>query len=255
MALHVFPKDMETIRTWLLHINQDFGDLDEFCHKIFNSSKGTYRICSQHFTLDAYEIRGMVTFLKKDAVPTIFPQEQVHIPTRKRRKKDIPSSHAEAHMFTSRNLPFTSTAFSVPSGLDMPWNHDAHHCFGLKTNQSAAHSASSRILPGQQLEEDTPYKCKHYRSPGTGTVGTSIDYFPGQVHRSTQVNKPIGVQDKNLQTKLGPPCRSVGIQCNLNDLPSLPSRSTISSSGRSRLFNGNWIKLLQSHSHVYFHDD
>lgn len=255
VALHVFPKDMEIIRTWLLHINPDFGDLEEFCHKIFNSSKGTYRICSQHFALDAYEVRGMVTFLKRDAVPTLFPQVKLEFPTRKRRKKDIPTSQSEADTSTSANMSFTSTAFSMPAELNMTLNPEESHGLGLWTNQCAATSAHSHKNPGQH-EEAVLNNHRHYRPRSTRTIGTSIDYFPGQVHRSTQLNKPMGTKDKNLQTDLKPLYRSVGIQCSLDGLPSLPSRSLVTSSGASRPFpSGNWTKLLHSQSSAYFHDD
>ncbi|KAM5181110.1 uncharacterized protein ACMZJ9_001642 [Mantella aurantiaca] len=254
IALHVFPKDMEIIKTWLLHINQDFGDLNEFCHKIFNSSRGTYRICSQHFTLDAYEIRGMVTFLKKDAIPTIFPQEEMGLPTRKRRKKDISPSQSEADTSNTVNLPFTSMTFSVNKDLEMPWNPETSHCLGMKISHSTASSVHSYIHPGQP-EEAAPYICKH-RSRPTRTIGTAIDYFPGQVHRSTQLNKPMGTKDKNLQTVLTPSYRSVGIQCNLDGLPSLSSLSTVTSSGPHRLcWYRNWTKLLHYRSQAYLHDD
>lgn len=253
VALHVFPKDMGTIRSWLLHINQDFGDLDEFCHKIFHSSKGTYRICSQHFALDAYEVRGMVTFLKKDAVPTIFLKEEFKLPTRKRRKKTDPISQADT--FTAANLPFTSTDFPDCVKLEMPWSPETSHCLDLNPNYFGAPSVHSHIHPGPP-EEMSPYKSEHYRPRSTRTVGTSMDYFPGQVHRSTQLNNPMGTKDKNLQTQLIPLNRSVGIQCNLEDLPSLPLWSAVSGSEESRLCScKHRTKLLHHQSNAYLHDE
>lgn len=58
ISLHVFPKDLETIKKWLQSIQksgQDFGDIDEFAQLVYNGKKSDlYRICSQHFEDKCY---------------------------------------------------------------------------------------------------------------------------------------------------------------------------------------------------------
>lgn len=74
IMLHSFPKDKELIKRWLQQMPQDFGNLEEFAERVFTSTRGNYRMCSLHFTRSAYEIRGLTTFLKRDAIPTLFPE-------------------------------------------------------------------------------------------------------------------------------------------------------------------------------------
>ncbi|XP_077331217.1 U4/U6 small nuclear ribonucleoprotein Prp4 isoform X2 [Lithobates pipiens] len=74
ILLHSFPKEKELIKRWLQQTHQDLGDLEELAEKVFTSARGNYRMCSLHFTRDAYEKRGYSTFLKRDAIPTVFPK-------------------------------------------------------------------------------------------------------------------------------------------------------------------------------------
>ncbi|KAM5146304.1 U4/U6 small nuclear ribonucleoprotein Prp4 isoform 2-T3 [Mantella aurantiaca] len=94
IMLHSFPKEKELIRLWLKQMNQNFGDLEEFAEKVFTSARGNYRICSLHFTRNAYEKRGYSIFLKKDAIPTMFPGSAAIWPPE---KKSCPALSSELH--------------------------------------------------------------------------------------------------------------------------------------------------------------
>ncbi|XP_077107353.1 uncharacterized protein LOC143765020 [Ranitomeya variabilis] len=99
VIVHVFPKDKNMIKAWLVQTGQDFGDLDEFVNKVYEGKKtDSYRLCSKHFAPECYtHLDGWRKILRKDAVPTIFqypsfPASSLgpngKIPARKRRKVD-----------------------------------------------------------------------------------------------------------------------------------------------------------------------
>ncbi|XP_069835643.1 uncharacterized protein [Dendropsophus ebraccatus] len=96
VIVHVFPKDKNMIRAWLIQTQQDFGDLDQFVNKVYEGKKtDSYRLCSKHFAPECYtHLDGWRKVLRKDAIPTIFepPSPSIplgvngKIPARKRRR-------------------------------------------------------------------------------------------------------------------------------------------------------------------------
>ncbi|XP_040294023.1 uncharacterized protein LOC121005379 [Bufo bufo] len=99
VIVHVFPKDKNMIRAWLIQTGQDFGDLEQFVNKVYEGKKtDSYRLCSKHFAPECYtHLDGWRKLLRKDAIPTIFyhpdfPPSSLgpngKIPARKRRKVD-----------------------------------------------------------------------------------------------------------------------------------------------------------------------
>ncbi|XP_077152034.1 uncharacterized protein LOC143816018 [Ranitomeya variabilis] len=74
VILHVFPKEREMIKRWLIETGQDFGDIDAFTDKIIEGKKyDTYRMCSKHFREYCYtQSEGFRKSLRKDAIPTVF---------------------------------------------------------------------------------------------------------------------------------------------------------------------------------------
>ncbi|KAM5142148.1 uncharacterized protein ACMZJ9_016074 [Mantella aurantiaca] len=73
VILHVFPPNVDRIKAWLMHIGQDFGNLDEFAQRVLHSKKnGSFRLCSDHFTPQSYVEHASKKLLRVDAVPTIF---------------------------------------------------------------------------------------------------------------------------------------------------------------------------------------
>ncbi|XP_071986317.1 uncharacterized protein [Engystomops pustulosus] len=99
VIVHVFPKDKNMIRAWLVQTGQDFGDLEDFVNKVYEGKKtDSYRLCSKHFAPECYtHLDGWRKILRKDAIPTIFHHPDFpagslgvngKIPARKRRKVD-----------------------------------------------------------------------------------------------------------------------------------------------------------------------
>ncbi|KAG8584336.1 hypothetical protein GDO81_008781 [Engystomops pustulosus] len=91
VILHVFPKEKECIRSWLIQSPENFPNVEELVEKIHSQNKyGTVRLCSKHFNDDQYFHEGTKRRLRPKAVPTIFiaaeklPSEKV---VRKRRRK------------------------------------------------------------------------------------------------------------------------------------------------------------------------
>lgn len=100
VIVHVFPKDKNMIREWLIRTRQDFGDLDQFVNKVYEGKKtDSFRLCSKHFTPQCYtHMDGWRKVLRKDAIPTIFEPPNLpstslgingKIPARKRRRTDL----------------------------------------------------------------------------------------------------------------------------------------------------------------------
>ncbi|XP_075720195.1 uncharacterized protein LOC142760597 [Rhinoderma darwinii] len=75
IILHVFPKDKDRIRKWLLATGQEFENLEEFVNKIFDAKKNdTYRLCSKHFGPYDYRYKPKTgkKKLSENAVPSLF---------------------------------------------------------------------------------------------------------------------------------------------------------------------------------------
>ncbi|KAM4641263.1 uncharacterized protein O3C94_015647 [Discoglossus pictus] len=83
IILHGFPKNVDGIISWLRQVPQDFEDLEGLANRI-KIKYNYYRMCSRHFTLDSYHVRGGRNLLKPDAIPTIFKKigRHAHNPTR-----------------------------------------------------------------------------------------------------------------------------------------------------------------------------
>ncbi|KAG9472706.1 hypothetical protein GDO78_017939 [Eleutherodactylus coqui] len=73
VSLHMFPKDLASIKKWLVQTNQDFGDLDLFAMGILHGKTGVCCICSAHFAPECYALVGSQKVLLEGAIPTIFP--------------------------------------------------------------------------------------------------------------------------------------------------------------------------------------
>lgn len=113
VTLHVFPKDLTTIKKWLLQTNQDFGDLDLFAQGILQGKTGVFRICSAHFAPECYNLVGSQKVLLEGAIPTIFPE------------RDKPSNRGETvvtPIFQNIYLPVSlwTNNVSVVSNI-APW--------------------------------------------------------------------------------------------------------------------------------------
>ncbi|KAM5135327.1 uncharacterized protein ACMZJ9_017922 [Mantella aurantiaca] len=72
VTFHMFPKNLATIKKWLLQINQNFGDVDTFAQGVLERKAGVIRICSAHFAIECYRFVGSQKILLEDAMPTLY---------------------------------------------------------------------------------------------------------------------------------------------------------------------------------------
>lgn len=276
---------------------QHFGDLEEFAEKVFTRTRGNYRVCSLHFARSAYEIRGLTTFLRRDAIPTLFPEpvtlqlpamrlsraflnSQLHIiharpttntqqPVRqmvvglsqheppaapniciKTEDEDFETSdlNCQASLSVSPQTydaiegetpsreilnelhieqtmaPCIKTEEEYTSGL---LTSELHTTCTLPPNNGlqevvARFGEQEPAMPSQikQLTGFIPIVSR--KRPCTPkNIGTMTEHFPEKVHKSIQFDKSMGTNHKGFQVSLRPVNSSIGIQCNLVDLPSL----------------------------------
>ncbi|XP_056387056.1 uncharacterized protein LOC130282635 [Hyla sarda] len=238
IIIHTFPRDLESIKRWLLQTKQDFGDIEEFSRKILEGTKGAYRVCSQHFTSDSYETRGFMTWLKKGAIPTIFP--------------DIAARHKSAKETTKRRKinPTFINYGSVP-GVGYGPAAAVWHLTSV-----AALSAHNFIPPIAGGERDVQDMCTltaggrldfHHRSPSLYSEHRSVrghnipgerktkpygprptgrtGLYSGPIHQATNTEPFLGTSNKRVQADRRKRCNSVGIQCNPEDLPAIRRES------------------------------
>ncbi|XP_044143116.1 uncharacterized protein LOC122932649 isoform X2 [Bufo gargarizans] len=108
VILHVFPKEREMIKRWLIETGQDFGDIEAFTDKIIEGKKyDTYRMCSKHFREYCYtQSDGFRKCLRKDAIPTIFDvpstsnETCILLPSGKRKRLDDEHDSFMEYQFT-----------------------------------------------------------------------------------------------------------------------------------------------------------
>ncbi|XP_069826624.1 uncharacterized protein [Dendropsophus ebraccatus] len=190
ITLHSFPRDLHTIKTWLLQTKQDFGNIDEFSQRVLEGTKtGVYRICSQHFTADSYEQCGLITYVKKGAVPTIFPQNK---PPKKRKAVTVSLPGATKADLGILQPTFGNYTGAIPLTPGIHWS-----AMAVSSPKKKAYSLVKK------------------------SVGTCTEYFPGQVHKKTNTDPFWGTKNKEIQCCKRKPHRSIGLQCNLANLPPL----------------------------------
>lgn len=249
-VLHAFPPDVENVKTWLLQTKQDFGNVEEFSNKIAEAPRGSYRMCSLHFGKECYEIRGRSYFLKKGAVPTIFPQKKApgdvieEGMALKRSKRGFNAAVTEAGMAAMDHSYAGTVQFPAhdPSSSDQ--------AFGTSAIVDAA-TVEVEIRPDSPpnitLEDPLPRfaRRKKIRLPPPSkllAMTRMADNYPRHVHRGTNTDPYFGKSHKRISANLRPKHFSIGIQCNLSNLPTLrddmtrcqamPSMETVGLSSR-----------------------
>ncbi|KAM3930538.1 uncharacterized protein RB166_004098 [Leptodactylus fuscus] len=120
VILHVFPKDKEGIRLWLIQSPENFPNVDELVEKIYSQNKyGTVRLCSKHFNDDQYFHEGTRRRLRPNAVPTIFiaersPSEKIPRKKGTKRKKSAANSELSGNDGTGEGA--SSSVLFYPPG-------------------------------------------------------------------------------------------------------------------------------------------
>ncbi|XP_072257288.1 uncharacterized protein [Pyxicephalus adspersus] len=244
ITLHVFPRDPEMIRKWLLQIYRKDEGLEEFVEKIQTSKKGVYRICSRHFAANCYEKKRFGKVFRKDAIPTIFPwvepypleEQRVDHPYAKKRKldKEEPEEYEDAPAEETTEQPAPSASTSVLTPKEFVMSQFASKILTRtfpefppsQNNVTEEVTSSTSSCPSVQEVgyyglPPPPRQKRYYRPRARRTVGTMTRRYPGMSHKSIQIDRPIGMKDKSAQIFRRPPHRSIALQCNLAKLPAL----------------------------------
>ncbi|PIO35937.1 hypothetical protein AB205_0180220, partial [Aquarana catesbeiana] len=157
ILLHSFPKEKVLIKRWLQQMHQDLGDLEELAEKVFTSARGNYRMCSLHFTRDAYEKRGYSTFLKRDAIPTVFPKPAAIQPPAKKSSAALTSElhTGDASSTTDVQSPIRqpvvgSCQYSMASPIEIKTEDE--------TSSSCLFSTESHRVPAMPTAAPLPPK-------------------------------------------------------------------------------------------------
>lgn len=73
ITLYHFPKDCDEIKIWLEHTGMEHSLIEKFSALILaDKRRDSFRICSQHFSSDCFNIEGIRRKLKTGSTPTIF---------------------------------------------------------------------------------------------------------------------------------------------------------------------------------------
>ncbi|KAM5141731.1 uncharacterized protein ACMZJ9_015431 [Mantella aurantiaca] len=213
IILHSFPGDLGVIKSWLLAAaqatKQEFGNIDELCRKILvGKSMGLYRMCSQHFTGDCYYQRGMLISLKKEALPTIFPDKEAIQLKASRPKTYKPRQKIAPPPYPS---PVNGGRGGVPTVMGLPLRV-------VKLEQTEPVPPPNPCLisehgyyvnRGDVYAQRRPWNAN--QSGRSRTLGTNTEYFPGQRHKATLTDKNAGKRHKEVQTEQSAdhwrPCR------------------------------------------------
>ncbi|XP_056373437.1 uncharacterized protein LOC130267517 [Hyla sarda] len=250
-VLHAFPPEIDCVKTWLLQTEQDFGNLEDLSKKISEAPRGSYRMCSLHFGKECYEIRGRSYFLKKGAVPTVFPQRRApgdvievgaYKPL-KRSKRSVSVTLTESAMTTKEH--------SYAGAVQTPVHHGSDHNQEIINIINNEPTMEVEIMPDSPpkfpLEDNSPRFARRKKvklSPLPKPMGKVTEYNSRQVHRGTNTDPYFGKSHKKISVNINPKHFSIGIQCNLLNLPTLqdsitqsltmPSIDTVGLSNRIR---------------------
>ncbi|XP_068114823.1 uncharacterized protein [Hyperolius riggenbachi] len=238
LSMHIFPRDAERIKTWLriLQIKED--QVEDLTARILADRKGAFRICSRHFSNRSYELRGTMTFLRRDAVPSLNLDDQDDSPEHSYAKR---MRLVETASSDPSQASLQQTIKEENSQLVQQFTVQTYDALEGTTDMSAfpdAQAAEPLLIPGCEIEvvyetettaspqnleltEPRTYKRKPMRH--TRSFGTSTHNNPEYRHKSSQFDGKKDVKNKKSWARRFPPHRSIGIQCELMvDTPSRP---------------------------------
>ncbi|KAM5164698.1 uncharacterized protein ACMZJ9_007134 [Mantella aurantiaca] len=267
VTLHVFPRNPEMIAKWLRKIHYEEHTIEELTNKILGSKTGGYRICSRHFTESDYEQRGPNRFLKKNAIPTPYLFKEQQRPASpsldhsyvKRLRLEIDeetSSSISADVSTEKNIIPTVGSSSISDILFFDIGETEHAECEIETTGDRSRTISDKFQPLMP-----PLK-RRYSSRSTRTVGTFMEPVYTKKHKATQFEKRFGASNKKIQVCCRKDSNSVGIQCNLGELPALQilhfkQESAVGYHTGMKLQSDSWLssslenRTLESQSALY----
>ncbi|XP_073483955.1 uncharacterized protein [Aquarana catesbeiana] len=235
VTLHVFPRNPDMIAKWLRKIHYEEHTIEELTNKILGSKTGGYRICSRHFTESDYEQRGPSRYLKKDAFPTPYslkePQRpaspsldhsyvkrmrlEVEPPGETSLSISVAAQEITGDLSIAKNIFPKAGSHSISELLFFDMGETDHAECEIETTGERSLTVSNTSPPPMP-----PIKRK-YSSRSTRTVGTFMDFINTKKNKATQFEKRFGTSNKKTQVCCRKDYNSVGIQCNLVELPGL----------------------------------
>lgn len=224
---------------------QDY-EIEYLVPHIAKCVSGKYRVCSDHFTADDYEVRGTGKglCLRCDAKPTLqMPpalepsiEELSDHSYYKRQNLIKETSEGEIKSEESSVSPQifeSSSHFYGPMSPDSPEpepSSSSEMIFDeispndLESRQMLAEEielCTSDVLMESLLKMPAKKKKKLSSTKRTMSRGTNTIHFPGQKVKPVQIYRPYANKDKNVQVSIRKNNSSVAVQCDLVRLPPL----------------------------------
>ncbi|PIO31923.1 hypothetical protein AB205_0080250 [Aquarana catesbeiana] len=246
ILLHIFPRNEKLIRLWLQNMNFQDYEMEYLVPHIAKCVSGKYRVCSDHFTADDYEVRGTGKgrCLKCNAIPTLqMPPalepsiEELSDHTYYKRQNLIrETSEGEIKSEESSWSPQiseSSSHFYGPMSPDPPETEpssssemifDEMSPNDLESQQMLAEEielSTSDVLMESLLKMPAKKKKKFSSTKLTMSRGTNTIHFPGQKLKPIQIYRPYANKDKNVQVSIRNNHSSIAVQCDLVSLPPL----------------------------------
>ncbi|KAE8595132.1 hypothetical protein XENTR_v10015546 [Xenopus tropicalis] len=177
VVLHVFPGNLTIIKNWLQHIPQNFGDINEMALKILEGKKSdTFRLCSEHFTPDSYTYQGTKRVLKKEAVPTLFPET-----------------------FSSAFVNLSAQRFKKKKGKDAESEPDLQSISSLLSIATFPYSLTSSLLQAPHKPEDASGTYSSALLPSPHPETSLLEPTETSAETSSQSNPPTEERSSGLQ--------------------------------------------------------
>ncbi|XP_069809544.1 uncharacterized protein [Dendropsophus ebraccatus] len=189
VTLHMFPKDLNVIKKWLLQTNQDFGDLDLFAEGILQGKIGISRICSAHFAPECYALVGSQKILLDGSIPTIFPE-------RDKASNENAANPAFQNIYLPLGL-WTNNMSVVPNvaswGVNQFIGPDVNQDIVIATNGLGVNVSTSAIEHNMEIIPN-----QYGNPPTTNFVGKSPPPRTGNV--KARAKKPKAKPQKQRKT-------------------------------------------------------
>ncbi|XP_077322465.1 uncharacterized protein LOC143956184 [Lithobates pipiens] len=246
ILLHIFPRNEKLIRLWLQNMNFQDYEMEYLVPHIAKCVSGKYRVCSDHFTADDYELRGTGKgrCLRCNAIPTLqMPPalepsiEELSDHTYYKRQNLIretsegeikseesswspqisePSSHFYGPMSPDSPEPEPSSSSEMIFDEISPNDLESQHMLAEEIELS-----TSDVLMESLLKMPAKKKKKFSSTKLTMSRGTNTIHFPGRKLKPIQIYRPYANKDKNVQVSIRSNNSSIAVQCDLVRLPPL----------------------------------